>query len=263
MIFIRSLIFNILFIINTFFTLIVLSISHLFITRKKCAHIAKIWAKINQLLLKYVTKTNVVIEGLDNIPKTGCIIAIKHQSSWDTFYFLTCVEDPIFILKHTVFFIPIIGFYCLKQGMIGVDRSSKRLDMKNIIDRSRQAVDNNRQLIIYPEGTRLLPGEKAIYKKGISHIYDSLKVPVIPIVVHAGLFWPKGRFVRYPGYFKVRVLNPIPPDMPRKKFFEEFQIKMEHESEILLLETIKDNPHLNLPLTAKMFYHRSQNNVIS
>lgn len=238
----------------------ILSISHLLITRKQCAHIAKIWAKINQLLLKYITKTNVIIEGLDNIPKTGCIIAIKHQSSWDTFYFLTCVEDPIFILKHTVFFIPIIGSYCIKQGMIGIDRSSKRLDMKNIIDLSRKAVENNRQLIIYPEGTRRLPGENAVYKKGISHIYDSLKVPVIPIVVHAGLFWPRRKFIRYPGYFKVRVLNPIPSNIPRKQFFEELQMKMESESEKLLLETIKDNPHLTLPISAQIFYQRIHNN---
>ncbi|MBY7649486.1 MAG: 1-acyl-sn-glycerol-3-phosphate acyltransferase [Candidatus Liberibacter europaeus] len=256
MIFIRSLIFNILFFIHIFFVSLFFMMSYLFITRRQCLYIAKISTNINQLLLKYVTRTHVTIEGLDNIPKSGCIIAIKHQSSWDTIYFLTCVEDPIFILKHTVFYMPIIGLYCIKQGMIGVNRNSKNLNMKNIINRSREAVKNNRQLIIYPEGTRRSPGEATLYKKGISYIYDSLEVPVIPVVVHAGLFWPRGRFIRYPGHFKVRVLRPIPAKMPRQKFFEELKENMERESDKLLIETINDNPNLPLPTSAQIFYKK-------
>ncbi|KAE9510042.1 1-acyl-sn-glycerol-3-phosphate acyltransferase [Candidatus Liberibacter asiaticus] len=251
MIFIRSLIFNIFFFIHIFIVSMIVLLLCCFITRKQCLYIAKKWAHVNQLLLKYITKTTVQIEGVDNIPSTGCIIAIKHQSSWDTFYFLTCIQDPIFILKHTVFYIPIIGFYCFKQGMIGVKRNSKNLDMKSIINRAKKAVMDNRQLIIYPEGTRRSPGDMPIYKKGIAHIYESLSVPVIPIVVHAGLFWPRKKFMRYPGNFKVRVLKPIPAGIPRKIFFAELQEKMEHASNNLLLETIRDNPQLYIPASTK------------
>ncbi len=90
-----------------------------------------------------------------------------------------------------------------------------------------------------------------IYKKGIAHIYESLSVPVIPIVVHAGLFWPRKKFMRYPGNFKVRVLKPIPAGIPRKIFFAELQEKMEHASNNLLLETIRDNPQLYIPASTK------------
>ncbi|WP_407041820.1 lysophospholipid acyltransferase family protein [Candidatus Liberibacter solanacearum] len=261
MIFVRSLIFNILFLINTFAILIVLLLLNLFMTRKQCLYLAKIWAHTNQLLLKYITRTNIQIEGIENIPKTGCIIAIKHQSSWDTFFFLTCIEDPIFILKHTVFYIPIIGLYCIKQGMIGIKRNSRKLDMKTIINRAQKATTSNRQLIIYPEGTRRSPGDAPVYKKGIAHIYDSLAVPVIPIVVHAGLFWPRGKLMRYPGNFKVRVLKPIPAGIPRIIFFTDLQEKMEYESNKLLLETIHDNPKLNLPKSAQKALRQLQENT--
>ncbi|QTP64078.1 1-acyl-sn-glycerol-3-phosphate acyltransferase [Candidatus Liberibacter africanus] len=261
MIFIRSLIFNIVFFMHTFIASIIFLLLCCFITRKQSLSLAKKSAHINQILLKYITKTNIQIEGIENIPTTGCIISIKHQSSWDTFYFLTCIQDPIFILKHTVFYIPILGFYFLKQGMIGVKRNSKYININSIINRAKKAIANNRQLIIYPEGTRRPPGAKPLYKRGIAHIYDSLSVPVIPIVVHAGLFWPRGKFMRYPGNFKVRVLKPIPPCMPRKIFFAELQEKMEHESNNLLLETVRDNPQLYLPETTKNALKHLQKNM--
>ncbi|MBL0848873.1 MAG: 1-acyl-sn-glycerol-3-phosphate acyltransferase [Candidatus Liberibacter ctenarytainae] len=260
MILIRSLIFNILFFLSIFLVLVIITLTYFVATRKKCLYIAKIWVNIIQLLLKYIVKTRITIEGKDNIPSSGCIIAIKHQSSWDTFYFFTCIEDPIYILKHTVFYIPLVGLYCLKQGMIGVKRNSKNLDMKKIINRSQKAMEQNRQLVIYPEGTRRLPGDNPIYKKGISYIYDSLAVPVIPIVVHAGLFWPRRTLKRYPGHFKVRVLEQIPAGMPRKQFFTVLQENMERESDKLLLETIQDNPHLPLPASVKQnLLKRTQN----
>ncbi|WP_333947984.1 lysophospholipid acyltransferase family protein [Candidatus Liberibacter brunswickensis] len=261
MIFLRSLIFNIVFFIHIFIASIIFLFACCFVSRKKCLLIAQKSAHINQIFLKYITKTNIQIEGIDNIPTTGCIIAIKHQSSWDTFYFLTCIKDPIFILKHTVFYIPVLGFYFLKQGMIGVKRNSKSIDMKNIIKRAKKAVVNNRQLIIYPEGTRRPPGDKPIYKRGIAHIYDALSIPVIPIVVHAGLFWPRRKFMRYPGNFKVRVLKPIPAGIPRKQFFAELQEKMEYESNNLLLETVRDNPQLHLPKSTKKALNNLQKNI--
>ncbi|MBA5724012.1 1-acyl-sn-glycerol-3-phosphate acyltransferase [Candidatus Liberibacter sp.] len=256
MILIRSIIFNILFCINILLAAIISIPLWLLSTKKQFMRFARIWVNIQQLLLKYVTKTCLKVEGLEHIPPKGCIIAIKHQSSWDTIFFLTCLNDPIFIVKRSIFYIPLFGWYCFRLGMIGVDRNSKRIDMRNIIKRSQKTVEQNRQLVIYPEGTRRPPGAKTIYKKGIAHIYNSLSVPVIPIVVHAGLFWPHKGFMRYPGNFKVRILPPIPPGMPKEDFFAKLQDNMEYESKKLLLETIQENPHLPLPISAKTTYEK-------
>ncbi|AGA65114.1 LOW QUALITY PROTEIN: 1-acyl-sn-glycerol-3-phosphate acyltransferase [Liberibacter crescens BT-1] len=242
--YIRSAVFNILFYLIILISLVVSHLLQFFMTRKQHFALGKSWAKIQNFLLEKITKTSFQIEGLENLPKGKCIIAAEHQAFWDTFALWPWLEDPTFILKHTILWIPLVRSYCKKQKMIGINRKKNIPVMKKIIKRSQEAMNDNRQLVIYPEGTRRIPEAKPVYKKGISYIYDSLQVPVIPIVMNFGLFWPRRSLIRYPGKFKVRILPPIPPNMSKDVFFIQLKKTMEYESNRLLLETIKDNPHI-------------------
>jgi 1-acyl-sn-glycerol-3-phosphate acyltransferase len=115
-----------------------------------------------------------------------------------------------------------------------------------VLERTKQAMQSGRQLIIYPEGTRRPPGAPPSYKFGIARLYRDLDVPVVPVVMHPGLFWPRRKFLRFPGHFKVRVLKPIPPGMDPEAFMQKLIEVMETESDALLVETIAANPHLPL-----------------
>jgi 1-acyl-sn-glycerol-3-phosphate acyltransferase len=135
--------------------------------------------------------------------------------------------------------------------MIPVDRGAKGKVMADVLVRTRERMADGRQLIIYPEGTRRPPGAPSEYKYGIARLYRDLQVPVVPIVMHPGLFWPRRKFLRYPGHFIVRILPAIPPGMEPDQFFEHLVTVMETASDALLMETVRNNPHLPLPPTAR------------
>ena len=101
-------------------------------------------------------------------------------------------------------------------------------------------IGNGRQLLIYPEGTRRAPGDEPIYKYGIVHLYDQLRVPVVPVAWNPGLFWPRRRFRRYPGHIHARVLEPIPPGLDRETFRETLIERLEGAQDELLLRQARE-----------------------
>ena len=146
--------------------------------------------------------------------------------------------------------IPLFGWYAKKQRMIPVDRGARGKVMVEVLKRTKEELLTGRQLIIYPEGTRRPPGAEPVYKYGIARMYRDLNIPVVPIAMHPGLFWPRRSTMRYPGHFKVRILAPIMPGMDPDAFFEHLVEVTERASDELLLDTVARNPHLPLPQTA-------------
>lgn len=244
MIALRSFLFQILFYINTTMMMIVLSPIYFLMPRSFA--IPKAWAAISNWLMDKVAGATFEIEGLENLPRTAAIIAPKHQSAWDTFMLLPWIADPVYILKRELFWIPLFGWYMKKQRLIPVNREAKGRNMVDVMKRTSEELATGRQLIIYPEGTRRPPGAEPVYKHGIARLYRALKVPVVPIVMHPGLFWPKNALKRYPGHFKIRILPPIEPGLSQDEFLETLMATMERESDALLLETVAANPHLPL-----------------
>ena len=112
-------------------------------------------------------------------------------------------------------------------------------------------MDTGPRLIISPEGTRPPPGAPPEYKSGIARLYRDLNAPVVPVVMHPGLFWPRRKFIRQPGHFKVRILPAIAPGMDPDAFLAHLIDVMETASDQLLVETVEANPHLDLPPTAR------------
>ena len=250
MLMVRSILFNLAFYANLIIQMVVLTPVYFLLPRKKAYEIPKNWARSNHWLMKTIVGTTFEIEGLDNVPEGGCIFAPKHQSFWDTFALLPWQKDPVYILKRELTWIPLFGWYVMKQRMIPVNRGARGKVMVEVMERTKQEMDNGRQLIIYPEGTRRPPGAEPEYRYGIARIYRDIQVPVVPIAMHPGLFWPRRRSVRFPGHFKVRILPPIMPGLDPDEFFKTLVMRLEAASDELLVETVQANPHLRLPPSA-------------
>ena len=250
MLLLRSVLFNTAFYTNLIVRMIVLSPIYFLLPRKKAFGIPKAWAASNNLLMAKIVGATFEIEGMENIPEGGCIFAPKHQSAWDTFALLPYQRDPVYILKRELMWIPLFGWYVAKQRMIPVNRGARGKVMVEVMKRTKEEMDNGRQLIIYPEGTRRAPGAEPAYRYGIARIYRDIQVPVVPIVAHWGLFWGRRKLIKHPGKFKVRILPPIQPGMEPDAFYAHLIETLERESDRLLVETVAANPHLPLPPTA-------------
>lgn len=250
MIILRSILFNTLFYTNLVLQMVLLSPYYFLASRKKAFAIPKNWARSNHWLMEKVVGTTFTVEGLENIPEGGYILAPKHQSLWDTYALLPWLDDPVYILKRELMWIPIFGWYVARQKMIPVDRGARGKVMVKVMERAKQEMAAGRQLIIYPEGTRRPAGAEPAYKYGIARIYRDLDVPVVPVAMHPGLFWPRRKFLRFPGHFKVKILPPIEAGLDPDVFYQTLIEKLEKASDELLIETVRDNPQVPLPPTA-------------
>lgn len=251
MIVIRSILFNAAFYVNLIVRMMVLSPVFFLSSHMKAWRVPKNWALSNHWLMEKIVGTTFEIEGLEHIPEGGYIFAPKHQSFWDVYALLPWLDDPVYILKRELQWIPLFGQYISKMKMIPVNRGAKGKVMAEVMQRAKQEMRNGRQLIIYPEGTRRPPGAKPDYKYGIARIYRDMSVPVVPVVMHPGLFWPRRKFLRFPGHFKVRILPPIEAGLDTDVFMERLVDEMETASDALLVETIRANPQVPLRDDAK------------
>lgn len=246
MAYLRSGLFQLVFYASFVIQMIVFTPIYFFLPRKIAYQIPKNWARSNLWLADKIAGISYEIEGVENLPKGGYIIAAKHQSFWDTFAMIPTLNDPVYILKRELLWIPLFGWYAAKQKMIPINRAAKSRAIPEMVARAKEELANGRELIIYPEGTRKAPGDIPDYKYGIARLYNDLKVPVVPVVQHAGLFWPRHGFRRNPGHIKIRILKPIEPGMGAEPFFRHLVEVMERESDRLLVETVRDNPQLPL-----------------
>ncbi|KAA3516935.1 1-acyl-sn-glycerol-3-phosphate acyltransferase [Agrobacterium vitis] len=247
----RSHVFNVLFYACLILWMVLAAPIYFILPRKIAYSVPKTWARFSHWLMKTVVGTTFEIEGLENIPDSGYILAPKHQSFWDTYALLPWLDDPVYILKRELMWIPFFGWYAAKQNMIPVNRGGRGKEMVKVMQRAAVEVRSGRQLVIYPEGTRRPPGADPEYKFGIARLYRDLNVPVVPVAMHAGLFWPRRSVMRYPGHYKIRILPPIQPGMKPDVFFEKLTSELETASDALLREAAQTNPDLPLPQIAR------------
>ena len=250
MIVLRSILFNLAFYIAIIVEMIVFTPYYFLVSRKKAWFVPRFWSKANHWLMEKIVGTTYEIEGSEHIKHEACIIAPKHQSFWDTYAFLPYIPEPIYILKRELMWIPLFGWYLAKMKMIPVDRGSRSVALKSIIRGAQPAIAEKRQIMIYPEGTRRAPGDVPNYKFGIAHLYTNLNLPVIPIAHVAGLYWPRRKFLRYPGVIKVRVLPPIQPGLSVEDFLKELQRVTEAACDEFLIEAATGPNPPHLPETA-------------
>lgn len=217
MIWIRSAIFNVAFYVNLALFLI-FGIEFLVTPRKWSVKALKAWARVSVWLLRMITGIRMEVRGRENIPQGAALVAGKHQSMWETFALLPLFDDPAMVLKRELIFIPLFGWFIPKFRMIPVERGSGATALKRMVAAAREAVGMDRQVIIFPEGTRRAPGDPPDYKPGAAALYLKLGVPCVPVALNSGLFWPRRQFLRYPGTIVVEFLPPLPAGLARNEF---------------------------------------------
>lgn len=174
-----------------------------------------LWARIDLLLLRLIVGQRTTVLGSHNIPSGPAIVAAKHQSAWETIALIPLVPNGTFILKQEILGIPLFGAYAKFFGMIPVDRAAGPSALKRLAVDAKVALERGMQLVIFPEGTRRALGAAPDYKPGAIFLYERLGVPMVPVALNSGLFWPRGKFVRYPGTVTVSFLPAIPPGLSR------------------------------------------------
>jgi 1-acyl-sn-glycerol-3-phosphate acyltransferase len=235
MLILRSLVFNVAFYVHITVRMMAY-LALLPFPRKTMVRAVQAWARDNLRLLKVITGTRAEFRGLERLPPGACLIAAKHQSTWETFALLTILDDPTFVLKRELMWVPLFGWLANRAGMVPVDRGAGSSALADMNERARTEVARGRQIVIFPEGTRRPPGAPPAYKFGIAHLYGNLDVPCVPVALNSGLFWPRRRFIRRPGTILVEILDPIPPGLPRKEFMDELEARLETASARLLAE---------------------------
>ena len=248
---IRSLAFNVAFYLSLILQMIFWTPYYFLSPRHRAWYVPKFWAKSSLWLQEKIAGTKSEITGLENLPEGSYILAPKHQSFWDTIAFLPHIPDALYILKRELTWIPFFGWYIMKMRMIPVDRGSRSKALKAVIAATRaELARNSRQLIIYPEGTRRAPGDEPAYKWGIVELYTQLGVPVVPVAHVAGLYWPRRKFLRYPGTIKARFLPPIPPGLEKDEFMRRLVAETEAACDQFLIDAARSENPPPMPPTA-------------
>ncbi len=232
---IRSIVFNIVFYLNLLLHFVI-AIPTLVLPSRAILEVARFWGRTNIWLLRAICGIKVDFRGLEKIPPGALLIASKHQSLWETFALLLLFREPTYILKRELMWIPFWGWYAWKAGMIPVDRGKRSQALAEMTLHARKALEEGRQIIIFPEGTRRAPGAEPSYKYGVVHLYAETGIACLPIALNSGLFWPRRSFRRHPGTILVEVLDPIAPGLEKQAFAERMQQMIETATARLVAE---------------------------
>ena len=172
--------------------------------------------------LKFFLSTNIVIKGKENIiNKQNFFIASSHQSIFETFYLQTIFNSPVFILKKELINIPIFGWYLKKIGSISIKRNKVTKDNLGFFESiSSITLNSGRPILIFPQGTRVLPNERPPFKKGVSRIYDELKIDCQPISINSGYVWPKIGKKNSNRILTISILKPIASGLSKDEFIK-------------------------------------------
>lgn len=235
MILLRSLLFNALFYLNTAVWLVI-ALPTFFLPYRAIIWIAKTWGRCNLVLLRVVAGIDYEIRGREKIPQGPLIVAAKHQSAWETFSLLHLFDNPFFIVKRELQWIPIFGWLMIKGRMVPVDRGARSKALNAMTERAGIELAKGRQLIIFPEGTRRPAGAEPRYKYGVAQLYAAESVLCVPIALNSGLFWPRRSILLHPGTVLVEVLDPIAPGLDKDAFLERLQHEIETATARLINE---------------------------
>jgi len=233
MIFVRSFIFNAGFFAGTL-VLMVLFLPALALGRIALPWCGRTWAFMLRRWLAVTIGARVEIRG--NIPNGPCVIAAKHESAWETIEFFGLLPDACFVLKRELTWIPFLGWYITRNKQIVIDRSSGAGALKRMLAEAKVALASGRQIVVFPQGTRVDPGIERPYQPGIASLYKHLGVRVIPVALNSGVVWGRNKFVKLPGTIVLEFLAPMPEDLESRVFLTELSRRIEEGSRKLAQE---------------------------
>lgn len=234
MLFLRSFFFNI-FLYSGIATACIISIPLLFIKDRYMICAGKILSDYVVLILRIFLNAKIEFKGLENLKKNQkYFVASAHQSMFETFALQTVLPGPIFILKKELIRIPFFGWCLKKIGAIDIVRDTATKENLSFFDKILDKTSRtNRPLLIFPQGTRVSYKDRPAFKKGVSRIYDAIKLPCVPVALNTGKVWPKNSFNKYPGNMTISFLDPIKPGLEKNKFLEKLQSDIYKEIDLI------------------------------
>ena len=272
----RSLLFNTLFYLNLV-VLMIIGLPTMLFGRRAVFALARLWGAISVWLLETICGLRLEYRGVENIPPGAILIAAKHQSFLETFALLKYAPDFAIILKRQLTYVPLFGLYLIVSQQIAIDRAKGRQALQQIAGAAKPVFAAGRQVFIYPEGTRRLPGAPPKYKQGAAALYTETGVACLPVAVNTGLFWRRHGFLRRPGVAVIEYLPVIAPGLGRAEFSKRLLSTIETACGRLNAEAIDNDPSLaavlrkapiampkrygRLDQSLVLFYLRSRNNL--
>ena len=216
---IRNFLFSLLFFTGIIFISIIF-LPSFFLPKQVVLSGGKLMGYWASFCLRFVLSVKILIKGKENIIHNGkFFIASSHQSMFETFYLQTIFNSPVFILKKELLLVPIFGWYLSKIGSISIKRNKVTKDNLNFFDNiSKMIAESNRPLIIFPQGTRVLPDERPPFKKGASRIYKQLNIACQPVAINSGYVWPKKGEKIANKTITISILKPIPSGLSKEEF---------------------------------------------
>ena len=231
---IRNLLFSIFF----FLGIIVISIIFLpaLLLPKKITLLGgKLMGYWTEFCLRIFLSVKIIIKGKENIVNDQkFFIAASHQSMFETFYLQTVFNSPIFILKKELLQIPIFGWYLKKIGSISINRNKVSKDNLGFFEEILKTINNSdRPLIIFPQGTRVLPHERPSFKKGATRIYQELNIACQPVAINSGYVWPKHGQKQSNKVITISILKPIKAELSKEEFIKILEDNIYEELNLL------------------------------
>lgn len=211
-------------------------------SRQTVAAASRFWVRGVFALLRLACGLTFQVRG--EIPQGAALIAAKHQSTLETFALRLVLADPAVILKQELLRIPIFGWYLGKTGVIAIDRAAGTKALRDMVKGAETAIADNRQVVIFPEGTRSAVGQAGQYHTGVAMVYTALGIPCVPLALNSGLFWGRGKLAKRPGMVTLHFLPAIPAGLDRKVFMARLQETLETASNALAEEARETYPHL-------------------
>ena len=208
----------------------------LFIPRRAMIWVVCQYLRSVHLIERLVLRLDYKVVGQEHVPDGPYILAAKHQSTWETMKLHLLVDDPAVILKRELILIPLWGWYAAKARMIAVHRGGRSKAIASIIAGARRTAAEGRPIAIFPQGTRTAAGSFRPYRVGVAALYEALDLPVVPMALNSGVFWPRRKFVKQPGTITVEFLPPIPPGMDRDAFLKRLEDELETATDRLVTE---------------------------
>jgi len=188
---------------------------------------ARAWIAFVLWWLRVTCGLSYRVIGLQNLPSGPAIFACKHQSTWETLAFTGLFDNIAIVLKRELLFIPIVGWAMARAGNIAVARGDRASALRGLVKQARAAVADRRSIVIFPEGTRVAPGDHRPYQVGTAALYRQLGVPVVPMALNSGLFWGRRKWIKRPGMITLEILPPIAPGLSRDAFMDTLRERIE------------------------------------
>ena len=223
----------------------------LLMPRRTAMRFGRFWAQGVLCALRRIVGLDHEIRGLDRLPKGACIIAMKHQSAWDTLILPVVLADPAIVIKRELRLVPFYGWYAMRAGSIAIDRRAGARAVRDMVAAAREVAAAGRPIVIFPQGTRTAPGMRLPYQPGVTALYHALQVPLVPAAVNSGVFWGRRSFLKRRGRIVLEFLEVIPPGWPRRELMAALEDRTEAATARLVREVVRGDPVRSAPTASR------------